>query len=164
MLAHQVHQSPRLHRPSPMSLVQLIFDRLGDLAYVGRLYKIIVNLLSNGLQRGFKCGISGKNEGAGLRMRAPHGTDNRKAVALAIDVQIRDESVELLVGNQTYGVAGICRRCDPETKGFKHQRQGCSNRLFVVHEENFWFHFLNQARMGSLYREECTSVVTILRL
>src|SRR5579872_2277392 len=57
---------------------------------------VIVYLVSDGLKGGFKCGIAGQYEIHTFRLRASHRTYHREAVSRLTDIQVCNESVELL--------------------------------------------------------------------
>src|SRR5215467_9642063 len=55
---------------------QLLTNALDQALNVGGFDQIIINLLPDGLKRGFKCGIAGKDQSDSIRLGAAHGADN----------------------------------------------------------------------------------------
>src|SRR5689334_10669569 len=82
-----------------LSLMQLALDGLNQLIYVGRLYDVIIHLLTDRLQRSLEGRIAGDDDGKCVGLDTPHRTDNCEAVSRLTDVQIGEQDIELLFLN-----------------------------------------------------------------
>src|SRR5579872_64488 len=116
--------------------VNLCCQRFDQFANIRRFDMVIVYLVSDGLKSGFKCGIAGQYEIHTFRLRASHRTYHCEAVSRLTDIQVCNESVEVLRTDCLKGLGN--RSGDGYVKTLMSQyRWKCEADVwFVIDEEN----------------------------
>src|SRR6266496_114622 len=103
---------------------------------IRRFDQVLIHLLANGLESGFKPGIASQYEGDAVWVSAPHRGNHNKTVGRMTDVQVGNQEVKMLSCDmrKSFGNSGGSNNGVPP-RG-KDLRKGLSNDGFIIHEQN----------------------------
>src|SRR5579863_6931231 len=96
MAAQKTRERLRLNAVTLSGTVYLGGERFHQLADIGRVYEVVIDLVANSLKSGLKRGISGQDKVHAFGLSGPHSTDNREPISRLTDIQIGDQSIKLL--------------------------------------------------------------------
>src|SRR5262249_54442483 len=119
-----------------LSLMQLTLDDLDQLVYVRGFHNVVINLLSDSLQRRLERRISGDDDRNCAGLRAAHRAHDRKPITRLTNVEVRKQDLKLFLLNERKRFRNIGGSPYLKAMHFENGWKSETNARLVIDEQN----------------------------